>query len=78
MGFYITLCTVHTGQGPEYVIIVFYCANPIPCPCPGPGPVQCVWAIRGDSLEAKESVEHVTKFGSEESGLISPFFETQA
>ena len=47
MGFYITLCTVHTaqGQGQAYGIIVFYCIHPVPYPGPGPGPVQCVWAI---------------------------------
>ena len=41
MGFYITLCTVHTTQGQG--TIAFYCARPGPCPCPGP--VQCVWAM---------------------------------
>ena len=42
MGFYITLCTVHTtqGQGQTQGIIVFCCTHP--CPCSGPGPVQCV------------------------------------
>ena len=34
MGFYITLCIVHTtqGQGQVHGIIVFYCAHPVPCP----------------------------------------------
>ena len=44
MGFYITLCTVHTtqGQGRGQVTIVFYCVHPDLCPCPVPGLVQCV------------------------------------
>ena len=47
MGFYITLCTIHTiqGQGQVQGIIVFYYTHPVPCPGPGSCPVQCVWAI---------------------------------
>ena len=40
MGFYITLCIVHTTQGQGQVTIVFYCVYPSPCPCPVPGPVR--------------------------------------
>ena len=58
MGFYITLCTVHTTQGQGQGTIVFYCARPdpgpgpCPCPdpCPDPSPVQCVWAISPTSF----------------------------
>ena len=44
MGFYITLCTVHSTQeqGHGQATIAFYCVHP----SPGPGPVQCVSAIR--------------------------------
>ena len=49
MGFYITLCTVHTTQWQVQVhgTIVFCCVHPrpCPCPCPVPGPLQCVWPI---------------------------------
>ena len=47
MGFYITLCTVHTtqGQGQGQGTIVLYCAHPGHFLCPGP--MQCVWTIRG-------------------------------
>ena len=49
MGYYITLCTVHTTQEQAQAqgIIVFYCTHSIPCSCPGPhsSPVQCVQAI---------------------------------
>ena len=45
MGFYITLCTVHTTQeqGQGQVTIVLYCVYPRPYPVPGP--VQCEQAI---------------------------------
>ena len=39
MGFFITLCTVHTTQGQG--TIVFCCAHPGPCLGPGPVPVLC-------------------------------------
>ena len=43
MGFYITLCTVHTiqRQGQVQGIIVFHCTHPVPCPWPCPAPVPC-------------------------------------
>ena len=39
MGFYITICTIHTTQGQG--TIVFYCAHPSSSPCSRPSPVQC-------------------------------------
>ena len=56
MGFYITLCNVHTTQGQVHGTIVFYCTYPIPCPCPGP--VQCVWTITvvSDSCHTERSM----------------------
>ena len=36
MGFNMTLCTVHTTQGQEQGIIVFYFTHPVPYPSPRP------------------------------------------
>ena len=38
MGFYITLCTVHTTQEQGQGTIFFYCVHPGPCPFPFPVP----------------------------------------
>ena len=36
MGFYDTLCTVHTTHGQGQETIVFYRVHPVHCPYPGP------------------------------------------
>ena len=36
MGFYNTLCTVHTTQRQGRETIVFYFVHPVHCPYPGP------------------------------------------